>query len=850
VESVTWPYGCAVVKMTSEPARQLIADSRALYFSDLIQPVAENEKERDSGLRKPSYVGLSHSINGYTPYAPYNGRLKKISPPSQIPVSPERSLDSVRLVLNQDSYQKSLVEFESVMRDLSNTHIDMRQPDQSSDVTDHVRVSDVHHQGDDFFPKTHSRQLIGDGEGAVVEIVTKFHSDGEHTPTYRSPSGNSQNLVQKQIERLYGDSTVSQIKLTSPDTSESKESTSESQSNGKPERKFSGGFFAKRFGVTKMKDRSTKSKIDSSSTDNSAMEFKPLKVPAVFRLLRPEFREQLRNSSCLIKIPLLEEQGKERVIPIKREGANGILTSINGSPVTESKEETTEVKERVVPINIIGNGVTTNNNNNTKDSNNYTPERIIPIRKENGIVTITPKRPTGLTPKVNGFSPEKQASLFGLRNGTPSKPPKDETEQRKPNVVRKLSPLSPKHIMVPTSAEKPAPMPKPEYLKSPSISPTPGSPSSPPLARQRLNVKQGAPLLPNETSAPPLRQNTKISTPETPVQLNGNTEPPQAEVVSPSVVPDSSVTSDVITNSETPVSDKTISQEDLDNSYEEYERTGDDFESPEQVYLHMQQNLNEEEQDYYYDQSQICGLRERELLCPIIEEDNESTASGSISNLASSQRGNVNLPGGDTTNNYCPDDPLLISETGEIQDGHYFLKVLENEIFKFEEQICDWEEELNSGQEINVEARDIIFTVIGMGKLLMAQKLTQFRGLCDKNLNVSREEDPFVPTGQDLAGFWDMVHIQVEQIHTRFKGLHELKANEWTVKAPEVKNNKNNKSKAKKNVGVNKPIQSKEKSEAAKKRDDARKKMMEDRKKAMKEKAQKKEEDNDLIIIM
>jgi len=834
--------------MTSEPARQLIADSRALYFSDLIQPVAENEKERDSGLRKPSYVGLSHSINGYTPYAPYNGRLKKISPPSQIPVSPPKNLDSVKLVLNQDNYQKSLVEFESVMRDLSNTNIDMRQPDQSSDVTDHVRVSDVHHQGDDFFPKTHSRQLIGDGEGAVVEIVTKFHSDGDHTPTYRSPSGSSQNLVQKQIERLYGDSTISQIKMTTPDASESTESSSESQSNGKPERKISGGFFAKRFGVTKMKDRSTKRQIDNSSTDDSPMEFKPLKVPAVFRLLRPEFREQLRNSSCLIKMPLVEEQGKERVIPIKREDANGKLTSANGVPVSNSIEEPTNVKERVVPINIIGNGVTVNNNNNIKDSNNHTPERIIPIKKENGIASITPKRPTGLTPKVNGFSPEKQASLLGLRNGTSSKPSKDESEQRKPNVVRKLSPLSPKHIMVPTSAEKPAPMPKPDYLKSPPISPTPGSPTSPPLARQRLNVKQGVPLLPNEPSDPPLRQNTKISTQETPVQLNGDIDPPQAEVVPPSSsVADPSIIPDAITNSETPLSDKTISQDDLDISYEEYERTGDDFESPEQVYLHMQQNRNEEEQDYYYDQSQICGLRERELLCPIIEEDNESTASGSISNLASSQRSNVNLSGVDMTNSYCPDDPLLISETGEIQDGNYFLKVLENEIFKFEEQICDWEEELNSGQEINEEARDTILTVIGMAKLLMAQKLTQFRGLCDKNLNVSRDEDPFVPTGQDLAGFWDMVHIQVEQIHTRFKGLHELKSNGWTVKTPEIKNNKN---KTKKNVGVNKPIKSKEKSEAAKKRDEARKKMMEERKKAMKEKAQKKEDDNDLIIIM
>ena len=80
---------------------------------------------------------------------------------------------------------------------------------------------------------------------------------------------------------------------------------------------------------------------------------------------------------------------------------------------------------------------------------------------------------------------------------------------------------------------------------------------------------------------------------------------------------------------------------------------------------------------------------------------------------------------------------------------------------------------------------------------------------------MTREEDPFVPTNMDLAGFWDMVHIQViivktimmimimtmtvvmtmmmimttkisesqvEQIHTRFQGLHDLKRANWIIK--------------------------------------------------------------------
>ena len=138
--------------------------------------------------------------------------------------------------------------------------------------------------------------------------------------------------------------------MTSPEPRDSPErlsSPGDSNSNGEngeeqldisvtKERKTSGGFFAKRFGITKMKDHSTKKDrlIDTNSANNSPMEFKPLKVglvkttwhsiatlppplvkradsnvflprrqsqvPAVFRLLRPEFREQLKQSSCKV----------------------------------------------------------------------------------------------------------------------------------------------------------------------------------------------------------------------------------------------------------------------------------------------------------------------------------------------------------------------------------------------------------------------------------------------------------------------------------------------------------------------------------------------------------------------
>merc|ERR1719499_2071997 len=534
------------------------------------------------------------------------------------------------------------------------------------------------------------------------------------------------------------------------------------------------------------------------------MEFKPLKVPAVFRLLRPEFREQLKQSSCKVAIPD-EDSSKERIIPIRREG---------------------EESERILPISPIAkNGV----NNNVTSEGGESKERVIPIRRENGganvtsngssnvtsngVSNATPKRPAGLiAPKVNGFSPVQQANAMGLRQNGASKPTtpvevrngksSDQNGATKQSVVRKLSPLSPKHIVVPPgSGEKPAITPKPEHLKSPPMSPTPpASPSSPPTpVRSSQPSPTGASTTTTSCSEP-----AKKAPEETPSQVEEDTKSPSKEM-NPSpplatIVPQTLNNNITTNNNQKEVESPSLaSPRSLDSSYEDNE---EDY--PEEFY----------EQ---YQHQPTGGLRERELLCPIMEEDNESTASGSTCNLATPRDNNTVIGG-----QFSPDDPFLSTDRGEVQDGVYFIKVLENEIFKFEEQICDWEEELNIGADIPEDARDTILTVIGMAKLLMAQKLPQFRGLCDKNIHVTREEDPFVPTNMDLAGFWDMVHIQVEQIHTRFQGLHDLKKANWVVKVPEKKATPASKAKAKKAGGAgvsgsnNKTTKAKGKSEAVK----------------------------------
>ena len=68
-----------------------------------------------------------------------------------------------------------------------------------------------------------------------------------------------------------------------------------------------------------------------------------------------------------------------------------------------------------------------------------------------------------------------------------------------------------------------------------------------------------------------------------------------------------------------------------------------------------------------------------------------------------------------------------------VTECYSFFQLIENETFKFEEHICDFEDDV-SDSSIPDDVRDSILAAVGKAKLLMAQKLAQFRGLCDKNI--------------------------------------------------------------------------------------------------------------------
>ena len=462
-------------------------------------------------------------------------------------------------------------------------------------------------------------------------------------------------------------------RVSSPGDSNSTGENEQLDTSVAKERKTSGGFFAKRFGITKMKDHSTKKDrlIDTNSANNSPMEFKPLKVhilskqlcipmshhhhdhhtttttsitititgagclpAAKTRVQRAAEAEQLQGeistpSNCWsaktdffhqVAIPD-EDSSKERIIPIRREGEE--------SPA-----------ERILPINLVSptkNGV----NNNVTSEGVESKERVIPIRRENGGgSSVTPKRPAGLVaPKVNGFSPAQQANAMGLRQNGVSKPTptaevrngkvSDQNGASKQNVVRKLSPLSPKHIVVPPgSGEKPAITPKPEHLKSPPMSPTPpASPSSPPTPVR----SQTSPVSPSEPAKEEEVVEEEVShvEEETVAPIEVTPSPPLATIVPQTL---NNNINNNNNNQKEVESPSLASPRSLDSSYEDNEE-----EYPEEFY----------EQ---YQHQPTGGLRERELLCPIMEEDNESTASGSTCNLAT-PRDNNTVIGNNNNNN-------------------------------------------------------------------------------------------------------------------------------------------------------------------------------------------------------
>uniref|UniRef100_A0A3B3ZZA1 Discs, large (Drosophila) homolog-associated protein 1b n=1 Tax=Periophthalmus magnuspinnatus TaxID=409849 RepID=A0A3B3ZZA1_9GOBI len=125
-----------------------------------------------------------------------------------------------------------------------------------------------------------------------------------------------------------------------------------------------------------------------------------------------------------------------------------------------------------------------------------------------------------------------------------------------------------------------------------------------------------------------------------------------------------------------------------------------------------------------------------------------------------------------------PPDPWIDSAVQRSvcqRDGRWFLKLLQAETERME----GWCRQIEQDQRENALPEDILGkmrSAVGSAQLLMSQKFQQFRELCEENLNHSVHPRP---VASDLAGFWDMLQLSIENISLKFDELHQLRANNW-----------------------------------------------------------------------
>ncbi|KAM3829723.1 disks large-associated protein 3 [Vipera latastei] len=118
------------------------------------------------------------------------------------------------------------------------------------------------------------------------------------------------------------------------------------------------------------------------------------------------------------------------------------------------------------------------------------------------------------------------------------------------------------------------------------------------------------------------------------------------------------------------------------------------------------------------------------------------------------------------------------------RDGEWFIKLLQAEVEKMEAWCQQMELEAED-YDLPEEILEKIRSAVGSAQLLMSQKVQQFYRLCQQNMDPNAFP---MPTFQDLAGFWDLLQLSIEDVSMKFAELQQLKANGWKpIEAKEEK---------------------------------------------------------------
>lgn len=117
------------------------------------------------------------------------------------------------------------------------------------------------------------------------------------------------------------------------------------------------------------------------------------------------------------------------------------------------------------------------------------------------------------------------------------------------------------------------------------------------------------------------------------------------------------------------------------------------------------------------------------------------------------------------------------------KDGKYFLVRLEMEVEKLNSLIekCEKDSRLSPVPE---EASGKIRNAVGKAQLLIRKRFSQFRDLCRDNIENDPEKKE--TKASDLQGYWDMMFIQIEDVHSLFTDIDKLRANNWLITEKDI----------------------------------------------------------------
>uniref|UniRef100_A0A8D1WZ43 DLG associated protein 4 n=1 Tax=Sus scrofa TaxID=9823 RepID=A0A8D1WZ43_PIG len=155
------------------------------------------------------------------------------------------------------------------------------------------------------------------------------------------------------------------------------------------------------------------------------------------------------------------------------------------------------------------------------------------------------------------------------------------------------------------------------------------------------------------------------------------------------------------------------------------------------------------------------------------------------------------------------------------RDGYWFLKLLQAETERLEGWCCQMDKETKENNLSEEELQSYLSLVKFIPKYFIL-----FDGIVEE---INPDANPR-PTAQDLAGFWDLLQLSIEDISMKFDELYHLKANSWQlVETPEKrKEEKKPPPPVPKKPAKSKPAVSRDKASDAgdKQRQEARKRLL------------------------